>query len=76
MAEAAQKSDLLQGTLDVLILRVVALGPIHGSAIAQRLPQMSRAVLQVQQLLLSGVIGQDVYPVTSSTYTAYPLGGR
>src|SRR5262245_22291189 len=43
------KSDLLQGTLDMLILKVVALGPIHGYAIAQRLQQMSRDVLQVQQ---------------------------
>ena len=49
MADAAPKSDLLQGTLDVLILKVVALGPIHGYAIAQRLQQMSGAVLQVQQ---------------------------
>src|SRR5687768_5542019 len=49
MAEEAQKSDLLQGTLDMLILKVVALGPIHGYAIAQRLQQMSGAVLQVQQ---------------------------
>jgi PadR family transcriptional regulator len=45
----SQKSDLLQGTLDLLILKVVALGPIHGYAIAQRLQQMSGAVLQVQQ---------------------------
>ena len=43
------RSDLLQGTLDVLILKVVALGPIHGYAIARRLQQMSGAVLQVQQ---------------------------
>jgi PadR family transcriptional regulator len=49
MAADRQKSDLLQGTLDVLILKVVALGPIHGYAIAQRLQQMSGAVLQVQQ---------------------------
>jgi transcriptional regulator len=49
MAGERQKSDLLQGTLDVLILKVVALGPIHGYAIAQRLQQMSDAVLQVQQ---------------------------
>ena len=49
MGDAAPKSDLLQGTLDVLILKVVALGPIHGYAIAQRLQQMSGAVLQVQQ---------------------------
>jgi PadR family transcriptional regulator PadR len=49
MAAETPKSDLLQGTLDVLILKVVALGPIHGYAIAQRLQQMSRDVLQVQQ---------------------------
>jgi len=49
MTPDAAKSDLLQGTLDMLILKVVALGPIHGYAIAQRLQQMSRDVLQVQQ---------------------------
>ena len=46
---ARDSLDLLQGTLDVLILKVVALGPTHGYAIAQRLQQMSGAVLQVQQ---------------------------
>ncbi|MCC7007666.1 MAG: PadR family transcriptional regulator [Acidobacteria bacterium] len=49
MPADSPKSDLLQGTLDVLILKVVALGPIHGYAIAQRLQQMSANVLQVQQ---------------------------
>jgi PadR family transcriptional regulator, regulatory protein PadR len=44
-----EKSDLLQGTLDMLILKVVALGPIHGYAIAQRIRQISDEVLQVQQ---------------------------
>src|SRR5579871_2628715 len=43
------KFDLPQGTLDLLILRVVALGPIHGYAIAQRLQQISQEALQVQQ---------------------------
>lgn len=43
------KSDLPQGTLDMLILQVAALGPIHGYAIAQRIQQISRDVLQVQQ---------------------------
>ncbi len=43
------KSDIPQGTLDLLILQVAALGPIHGYAIAQRLQQVSRDVLQVQQ---------------------------
>ena len=43
------KSDLLQGTLDMLILKVVALEPIHGYGIAQRIRQISKDVLQVQQ---------------------------
>ena len=43
------KFDLPQGTLDLLIMRVVSLGPIHGYAIAQRIQQMSREALQVQQ---------------------------
>jgi PadR family transcriptional regulator, regulatory protein PadR len=46
---AAPKSDLPQGTLDMLILQVVALGPIHGYAIAQRIQQISKDVLQIQQ---------------------------
>jgi len=45
----ASKSDLLQGTLDMLILQIAALGPVHGYAIAQRLQQISRDTLQVQQ---------------------------
>jgi PadR family transcriptional regulator, regulatory protein PadR len=43
------KFDLPQGTLDLLIMRVVSLGPIHGYALAQRIQQMSREALQVQQ---------------------------
>ena len=43
------KFDLPQGTLDLLILKVVALGPVHGYAIAQRLTQVSRDVVQVPQ---------------------------
>jgi PadR family transcriptional regulator, regulatory protein PadR len=41
--------DLPQGTLDLLIMQVVALGPVHGYAIAQRLQQVSRDVVQVPQ---------------------------
>lgn len=44
-----EKSDLLQGTLDMLILKIVALGPVHGYAISQRIRQISKEVLQVQQ---------------------------
>ncbi len=43
------KSDLLQGTLDMLILKIVALGPVHGYGISQRIKQISKEVLQVQQ---------------------------
>ncbi len=44
-----QKTDLLQGTLDLLILKVVALGPVHGYGISQRIREISSSVLQVQQ---------------------------
>jgi PadR family transcriptional regulator PadR len=44
-----EKTDLLQGTLDLLILKVVALGPVHGYGIALRIRQISKEVLQVQQ---------------------------
>jgi PadR family transcriptional regulator len=43
------KSELLQGTLDMLVLKIAAAGPIHGYGIAQRLQQISRDVLLVQQ---------------------------
>jgi PadR family transcriptional regulator, regulatory protein PadR len=43
------KSDLPQGTLDLLVLKIVALGPLHGYGIAQRLQQMSQDVVQVTQ---------------------------
>src|SRR2546422_9894851 len=42
-------ADLLQGTLDMLILKVTALGPIHGYAIVQRIEQISRGALQIRQ---------------------------
>lgn len=44
-----QKSEFLKGTLDMLILKVVALGPIHGYAISQRIQQISKEFFQVQQ---------------------------
>ncbi len=44
-----KKTDLLQGTLDLLILKIVALGPVHGYGISQRIQQISKEVLQVQQ---------------------------
>jgi PadR family transcriptional regulator, regulatory protein PadR len=44
-----EKSDLLQGTLDMLILKIVALGSVHGYGISQSIRQISKEALQVQQ---------------------------
>src|SRR5258708_24255156 len=44
-----ESADLLQGTLDMLILKVAALEPIHGYAIVQRLQQISKDALQIRQ---------------------------
>jgi transcriptional regulator len=44
-----EKSDLLQGTLDLLVLKTVALEPMHGWGIAQRIQQISEDVLRVSQ---------------------------
>ena len=43
------KADLLQGTLDMLILKTLALAPLHGWGISQRIQQVSNEVLQVNQ---------------------------
>ena len=45
----ARPTDLVQGTLDLLILKTIALEPKHGWAIAKRIQQVSREALQVQQ---------------------------
>jgi transcriptional regulator len=45
----ADRADVLQGTLDLLILKVLAPGPLHGYAIAQRINAISRELLQVPQ---------------------------
>jgi len=44
-----KSDDLISGTLDLLILRVIALEPKHGWAIAQRIQQVSKEILQVRQ---------------------------
>jgi PadR family transcriptional regulator PadR len=43
------KTDLLQGTLDLLILKTLALGPLHGYGVSLRIQQISRDALQVRQ---------------------------
>ena len=45
----SDQTDLIQGTLDLLIMRTIALEPMHGWAIAQRIQQMSDELLKVQQ---------------------------
>jgi transcriptional regulator len=45
----ARKSDMPQGTLDMVILRVVAAGPVHGYALAHRIRLISRDLLRIQQ---------------------------
>jgi len=45
----AKPTDLVQGTLDLLILKTISLEPKHGWAIAKRIQQVSREALQVQQ---------------------------
>ena len=46
---AKTKSDLLQGTLDMLILKTLALGPMHGWGVSQRIEQISSGVLNINQ---------------------------
>ena len=46
---ANHKTDLLQGTLDLLVLKILALGPTHGWDISQRIQQISQDVLRVNQ---------------------------
>lgn len=45
----SQKADLLQGTLDLLTLKALSLGPLHGYGIIQRIRQMSEEMLNIEQ---------------------------
>jgi PadR family transcriptional regulator, regulatory protein PadR len=45
----SKPSDLVQGTLDLLVMKIVALEPLHGWAISQRLKQISGNILQVSE---------------------------
>lgn len=49
MAGSTERSDLLQGTLELLVLKTLSLGPLHGWGISQRIEQMSRDALLVTQ---------------------------
>lgn len=49
MARPRARSELMPGTLDMLVLRTLSLGPLHGYAIAQHIAKLSADVLQVEQ---------------------------
>lgn len=49
MKKAVKQVDLLQGTLDMLILKAVSLGPLHGYGVLLRIQQISKDALQIQQ---------------------------
>jgi PadR family transcriptional regulator PadR len=49
VTEAAQRDDVLQGTLDMLVLKALSLEPMHGWGITERLQQWSRDVFQLNQ---------------------------
>jgi transcriptional regulator len=44
-----QKAELLQGTLDLLILRALSLGPMHGYGVGQRITQMAEEMLKIEE---------------------------
>ncbi len=46
---AKQKTDLLQGTLDMLILKALAAGPMHGYGVGQRIEQLAEEMLKVEE---------------------------
>jgi len=45
----SDRADVLQGTLDLIVLQTLAPGPLHGYAVAQRINQTSRALIQIPQ---------------------------
>jgi transcriptional regulator len=48
VAVAGRKTDLLQGTLDMLVLKALALGPLHGLGVSHRIEQITRGTFQVK----------------------------
>jgi transcriptional regulator len=83
------KTDLLQGTLDLLILKILAMGPNHGWGIATRIKQISREGLQASQgslypalhrLEVAGDVRSEMVPSENNrrarVYTLTPAGRK
>ena len=64
------KADLLQGTLDLLILKALSLGPLHGYGIIQRLRQLSDELLEVEQ----GSLYPAVYRTPAARLDQFQVG--
>jgi PadR family transcriptional regulator, regulatory protein PadR len=64
------KADLLQGTLDMLILKDLSLGSLHGYGITQRIPQLSDELLEVEQ----GSLYPAVYRIEQRGWISYKWG--
>ena len=58
MADEATKTELLPGTLDLLLLKTLSLEPMHGYGIALRIKQISRDVLQIEEGTLYPALGR------------------
>jgi len=65
------KADLLQGTLDMLILEALSLGPLHGYGVIQRIRQLSDELLQVEQ----GSLYPSVYRALAARMDQFQVGG-
>jgi len=65
-----QDADLLQGTLDLMILKTVAMGPIHGYGISLRIQQVTKDVLRVRQ----GSLYPALYRLEQRGWIAYEWG--
>jgi DNA-binding PadR family transcriptional regulator len=65
------KADLLQGTLDMLILKALSLGPLHGYGIIQRIRQLSDELLEVEQ----GSLYPAVYQTLAARLGQFQMGG-
>ena len=65
------KADHLQGTLDLLILKALSLGPLHGYGIVQRLRQLSDELLEVEQ----GSLYPAVYRSRAARLDQFQVGG-